>query len=511
MNKSTILKGAFILTLANIFTRVIGFFYRIYMNNTIGIEGMGLYQLILPIYSLCWSITSAGFTTTISKLTAQEKAKNEYGNINKILKQSLFMCILVSIIISTILYYLSDVFAIYIIKEERTLLSLKILTICFPFMSAGSCIRGYFFGLQNSIVPATSQIIEQIVRIIVVFLTAKKLVPMGLSYACISAILGIVIGEIISFIFVFIIYHKTKIKKNFSKKPSMNTLKIFITIISMTIPLSVGRFIGSLLSTIENLLIPQRLELFSNTGENAMKIYGSLTGLIMPLIQFPTAFLMAISITLVPAVSEAAAIKNKRQIKQAVNLSIFFTVIISLCFTSIFAIFSTEVCYIIYGEKNLDVLLLKLAAVCPFLYLQITLSGLLNGLGEHTYILKNNILSSVINISFIYFGIPIYGIDAFIFGWIISLILTSLISFKRVLKITKIKIDIKKCFLYPILCILLSSLTARLIFLKATKNIINAILIIILMCLFYMILLFITGCIKKDEIIEIIGIKRRYK
>ena len=133
MSKNTVLKGAVILTLANIITRFTGFFYRIYMNNTIGAEGMGLYQLIIPVYSLCWSITSSGFTTTISKLTAQEKAKHEYGNMGRVLKQSLFICTIISILIGTALFFSADIFSTYIIKEPRTGLPLKIYDVITSF------------------------------------------------------------------------------------------------------------------------------------------------------------------------------------------------------------------------------------------------------------------------------------------------------------------------------------------------------------------------------------------
>lgn len=140
MAKKSLITGALILTIANLTTRFIGFFYRVYMSNTIGAEGMGLYQLIMPIYMLAWSITSSGFTTTISKLTAQENARRQYGNMGRVLKQSLCMCLAISLIISVLLYSLSTPIALQVLKDERTLLSLKVLAFCVPFMSAGSCI-----------------------------------------------------------------------------------------------------------------------------------------------------------------------------------------------------------------------------------------------------------------------------------------------------------------------------------------------------------------------------------
>ena len=107
MSKDSIIKGAVILTIAGIITRILGFAYRIYMSNIIGAEGMGLYQLVLPIYTLAWSIACSGFTTTVSKLIAEEAAKKEYGNISRLLKLSVVITTLIGFILSLALYSFS--------------------------------------------------------------------------------------------------------------------------------------------------------------------------------------------------------------------------------------------------------------------------------------------------------------------------------------------------------------------------------------------------------------------
>ncbi len=140
MKSQSIIKGALILTTANIITRVLGFVYRVYMSNVIGAEGMGLYQLIVPIYMLVWSISSSGFTTTISKLTAQENAKKEYGNIGRILKQSMAASFLISIFLAVIVYIFSNYIAVSILKDNRAEIPLKVISLCFPFMAAGTYI-----------------------------------------------------------------------------------------------------------------------------------------------------------------------------------------------------------------------------------------------------------------------------------------------------------------------------------------------------------------------------------
>ena len=119
MSRKTIITGTLILTAANLITKCMGFFNRVYLSNVIGSEGMGLYQLILPIYGLAWSITSAGFTTTISSLTAQEHIHGQNGNIGRIVKQSVCLSLGISFLISFLLFFGAEEIAFYIMKDKR--------------------------------------------------------------------------------------------------------------------------------------------------------------------------------------------------------------------------------------------------------------------------------------------------------------------------------------------------------------------------------------------------------
>ena len=151
MHKKAIIKSAIILTSANIITRVLGFFYRIYMSKTIGAEGMGLYQIITPLYLLIWAISSSGLSTTMSKLTAQEKAKRTTGKCRKNIDYfPLIISVTIALCLSISVHNFAEKISQYIIKDKRTTLSLKWLSPCFPFMAAGSVIRGYFLGMQEA-------------------------------------------------------------------------------------------------------------------------------------------------------------------------------------------------------------------------------------------------------------------------------------------------------------------------------------------------------------------------
>ncbi|MCD8159392.1 MAG: oligosaccharide flippase family protein [Clostridiales bacterium] len=286
MEKGKIIRGAFILTGANIITRLLGFFYRVYMADLICAEGMGLYQLIVPVYMLAWSISSSGFSTVISKLTASEKAAGRTPCL--ILKLSVFMSVGLGIALGFILWENADFMAEYILNDIRTALSLKLICFCFPFVALGSCIRGYFFGLQNSLPPAVSQVIEQITRMTVIFLIGGLLIPKGIEYACAAAVTGMCAGEIVSAVYILIsLFSEPKNKKHFKNR---NLLSAYKLILAMVIPLTLNRLISSLLSALENILIPLRLELYGLSKTDAISEFGRLSGMALPLIMFPSSF-----------------------------------------------------------------------------------------------------------------------------------------------------------------------------------------------------------------------------
>lgn len=508
MRKKTVVQGALILTLANIITRILGFVYRIYMSNVIGAEGMGLYQLIMPIYMLVWSISSSGFQTTISKLTAQENAKNNYGNMGQFLKQSLFTSTLIAFALSLIVFTFADHIAVIILKDERTAFSLKLISLCFPFMAAGSCIRGYFLGLQETTVPALSQVLEQISRMSVIFFLASVFIPKGIEYACAVAVIGMGLGEFFAFTYVFASYIRFKKSNKLLIPPTINPIKSYSIILLMATPLTLNRVTGSFLSTVENVLIPQMLQRHGLNASEAIGLYGQLSGMAMPLLMFPSSFLTAIAIALTPAISEAKAVKNATRIKHTVSKAMQLTSIIGLGSCGLFLTFPHELGFAIYHQTEIGNILYMLGFICPFLYMQVTLSGILNGLGEQMFIFKNSIIVSAITILFIYWGIPRYGLPAFIVGWTLAAILVSALSFKRVLARTFVSIDLFNWAIKPSLCIVFTSLISKFIFnnyLADYSDFASVSITVVLFGGMYAFLLTLTGCITTKDIKQFIS------
>lgn len=161
--------GTMILTATGLITRVIGFFYRIYLSRLFGEEGMGIYQLLSPALSLSFSLTAAGYQTAISKYVAADSAKHPSGNLKPLLA-GISITLPLSLVTNAFLFFSADPIGIFLLKDPRTVPMLRILSFSVPFAALHACINGYFYGKKKASVPALTQLLEQLARVGCVFL-----------------------------------------------------------------------------------------------------------------------------------------------------------------------------------------------------------------------------------------------------------------------------------------------------------------------------------------------------
>ena len=164
--KEKLLKGTLLLTLAGILTRIIGFVYRIFLANTLGETELGIYQLVFPVYGICFTLYASGLQTAVSQLVSNP----HYKYSKKVIKTGILLSLGVSLTLSAVVFLFSDFISQHFLFTEKTSDLLKILAIIFPFCGVTSMINGYFYGLREAKVPAVTQMVEQLCRVGFVFL-----------------------------------------------------------------------------------------------------------------------------------------------------------------------------------------------------------------------------------------------------------------------------------------------------------------------------------------------------
>ncbi len=429
LSDHALIRGTIILTITGFITRILGFVYKIYLADLLGARMLGIYQLVFPVYGICYTIYAAGIQTAISQVIAAQAARKQKGegtgSPGRIMAAGMFLGVGLASLLTLLVYLRADWIARYLLMEPSLAPYLRILCILFPFCSVTSCINGYYYGMSGTKVPAMTQVLEQLARVGSVFLVCTVL-PLDAAGCCYAAVWGIVIGEITSCLYNIFQITKT-FAQNKKSKPSSNQ-PFLRSLLWLTLTLTATKLIVSILHSTESVLIPAALKQFGHTSEEALSIYGILTGMSMAFILFPSAITNSFAILLLPNIAGAYASRNEEKIKQAVTLSVKYSLLIGILCTCIFLVFGRDFGLLFFHNEDAGSYLTVLSWLCPFLYIGTTLASVINGMGKTSVTFSYTMVSLGIKILFLLLAVPRFGIRGYLIGLLASQLLLTLLE-----------------------------------------------------------------------------------
>ena len=439
--KRAFLTGTLLLTGTGFACRVLGFFYRIFLSRTIGAEGLGLYNMVHPVYGICFALCAGSIQTALSQYIASHMEKGR-----SVFRVGLCISMAFSFILTFLICQHAEFLATYILMEPRCAPYLPIMGISVPFAALHACINGYYYGTQKAKVPAFSQVAEQMIRMVCVFLLADAWMAVGNEITVHLAVIGHLIGEIAAAAFtVFCLYFFPPQPRRHFKMPADRHAfnERFITVASplmlLAMPLMGNRLVLNILASAEAIWIPSRLQMFGLSNSEAFSIYGVLTGMALPFILFPSAITNSMAVLLLPSVARAQAEGNKGRIATSINLSLRYSLYMGILCIGIFTLFGEPLGTSVFHDPDAGRFICILAWLCPFLYLATTMGSILNGLGRTRTTFMQNITALLLRIAFVLFGIPRFGILAYLCGMLVSelvLALLNLWSLKKLVPFT---------------------------------------------------------------------------
>ncbi len=461
--KNPLIKGALLLTTAGLITRVIGFFYRIFLSRTIGAEGMGLYQLIFPIYGVVSSLSIAPIQTSVSRFVAAEKSAKREGGIITTLVAGTLLSLSLTIILSISVYFNAEWICDKFLKEPRCTDLVKVLAVSLPLGSIHSCINGYYYGVQKASTPSISQLVEQIIRVFSVYIISNIALAETGTVTPMAAVIGLVIGDGAS-----MLYCLTAISIGFNESKKISGFKKQVkNILTFSTPLAINRLLLSILHSIESVLIPIQLKLFGLSDSDAISLFGIFTGMAMPFIQFPSAIPNAIALMLLPEVAAATGVEGTSNTRENTKLSrsssagIQYSLLLGILCIGVFLVYGGEMGTIIFDSPTAGQYISILSWLCPFMYLTTTLGSILNGLGDTTASFIHNIISVLIRLAFVFFCIPRYGIMAYLWGTLVSQMAITLLHFISVRKKVSLNFNALRIIVWPTIILLISLLIVK--------------------------------------------------
>jgi len=450
MKKQSLLKGTMILGIATIFARFLGLFFRIPIQGLIGDQGMGYYQMSYPLYMTFVAIAS-GIPIAMSKLISEFNARNDEYAIRQVLKQTLRIMIPFGLITSFLMLYFGSSLVNLLKWDEKSYKSFQIVSMAPVFVCIMCTFKGYFQGLQNMNNTAIAQVIEQIGRVVFGVLCAYIFLPKGIEYAAAGAAFGTLAGGVLGSIYLSIKYLLVRSKSHKVKMKRSN--KILSTLAQAALPISVGAAVGTIMSLIDSIIVPQRLLVAGYTIQESAVLYGQFTGKAMTLQNIPLALSIALCSALVPIVSEVYSMHNKNELYRRVNMVFKLAFVIGIpSALGLFYLAKPIMGLVFMGDVAGHEILKLLSLTIPLIIITQTTTSILQSCGRYmkpVYYLGIGCIFKII-ITYALVSNPKLNIYGAIIGSIVGYAVTSILNLVEVKKLLKVKINVYEVFVKPL-------------------------------------------------------------
>ncbi len=484
MSKQNVLRSAAFLTLSGIIAKTVDFLFRAYYSKQLGSEGMGILSLVFSFHGLILTFATGGLGVAVSKTLSSLYAKKDYTAINKTMNCAIFSVLFLSLGAISAVCLFSENIATSFLKEPRAERSIIYLSPSILFMSISYCIKGYFYASRKVLIPASSEFLEQAVKITTTTFLINRFLTLGIPHGCEAVFLGISVGEFSSCLYLSLFYTK------FRRKPISNASQtaVFSPLMKIALPAMTTSLLGSFLRMNESVLIVSALKKSGLSHTAALKSYGSLYGMVMPLTIFPLTLLSSCLTLLVPEISRADGMKSRLRLKTLISRIMRFAALGGFLTCTILVIFSSELSSLVYSVPELSRSIKTIAFLSPVMFIDSVCCGILGGLGKQTKLLIFSLSDNIFRLASIFILVPHFGEKALFFTVIFSNLLTVSLTLSAVIKSTKTHFELSGWFLKPVaatfLTLCISAIFLPFFLTKTPLEIIFAIAFTILLYIF---------------------------
>lgn len=439
------LKGTLILTVSSIVVKVIGSLNWIILSRVLGGEGIGLYQMGFPIYLMAITLSSAGIPVAISIITSEKLAQKDFLGAKRVFNVSLRLLFVTGLVFASALFFGAHwLIDNHWIRDSRAYYSIIALAPAVFFVTFLASFRGYLQGWQIMTPTAASEIVEQLMRVVTMIVFANMFMPHGLAYAAGGASMGAGVGAFCALLVLMWFYGrlKQKLKADLQQQNPLATRESARAIISrllrLALPVSMSSLMLPVVANLDLLIVPQRLEAAGFHISQATEFFGYLTGMAVPLINLATIFTAAMTISLVPAISESRALNDVFGIRAKTRTAFRVALIITCpCFVGMYFL-AEKIAALIYNAPGAADAIQTMSVGILLLGLHQISTGILQGLGRTSIPVINMILAAAVKVflSWTLTAIPTLGIKGAAMATVVDFGLAAVLNMIFIYKYT---------------------------------------------------------------------------
>ena len=460
------LYGTLVLTLTSIVSQLLGFVYRIFLSRLIGAEVMGLYQLVMPVFSVLLSITAVGLTAAVSNLSSAFHALGDRAAIAQVLRRCLVLFLAIFAGAAAVVLLFNDAIAVHLLGDARTQLALVLLLPCLLLTGVENLHKHFFYGTGNIRPPAAVELCEQFIRsgavlgLLVLFLPQSPERTVGLI------VTGMIVCEVFSALTLFFLARRHLDRRAGLPGTPLDRPALDRRIRAIAVPIGLTSLLGNLMGAATSVLIPQRLVRSGAEVGRAMEAFGVLCGMTLPMLCLPTAFIGALGLVLVPKLAQSTALGRRDQVRWRIDRSLLATSVLILPAMAFLVVLGPTLGAALFQEPTVGQYILPLSVGVALSCYQSVLSCALNGVGRQPDAARSAILCGVCELGCTFFlmGLPGVGLKGFAAAFVLSSALGVVLDWIYIRRATGLRADLFRWCTAPALASLLMGLVIRLLF-----------------------------------------------
>ena len=426
--------SALMLTGVNLLLRLVGTSFQVYISGRIGAAGVGLLQLVMSVGSLAMTAGMAGIRTTTMYLTAEELGRKKPGNVAWVLSGCFVYSILCSTLISTGLYFFAPYLAQNWIADVRTVGAIRLYAGFLPITCLCGVMTGYFTAANRIGTLAAVEVAEQLFSMTATLLILTFWAGTDPAKACQAVVFGGGISGVITLISLVIL----RIREH---QPCASPIPVRSRLLQCAVPLAGADIVKSGISTTENLMVPKRLSLFLGS-EEPLAAFGLVCGMVFPVLMFPAAILFGLAELLIPELARCAAAGSKERIQYLVKRTLRTAMLYGFTFCAWMYLLAQPLCLKLYGSADAGIQLRRYCLMIPMLYCDAVTDAMTKGLGQQKACVRYNIITSLLDVAFLYILLPRYGMGGYYVSFLVTHAINFILSLRRLIKISGVRLRI---------------------------------------------------------------------
>lgn len=451
-----IIKDTILLTVMQLILDSSALLLNTFITKKLGASAIGILSLTGSFLVLAGTISNGNAFLCTSRLISEELGKTK-KNPNKVLLNGILLCLVLSLSVSVILIVFSDMIGVRFFNSSEMTDAVKLIPLALIPGAFSSCFKGYFNAFRKSSVTATGDILEFIVKAVVIGILTYTIDNPDGAKVCAIMISGIIAGNIFSLVFFLVMYLKSH--NIYTGKASISFKKY----LSYAFPIMGGSIITSALSSTNDALIPFTLRQYGDSVNDALSRFGIFEAIVIPTLFFPSVVLCSMSGIIISESARASASKNIERIKNITSKLIDFTFIYAIFAASVLIKFGDEIGILLGGGSLAGKMITIIAPVVPFIYLEIILEALIKGLGYQGFSSLNYLTEYAVRISIVLIFVPKFGFYGIVASYYLSNITGNISRMIKIIRSTGVKFKLIKSVIIPVIYSFLTMNAAELV------------------------------------------------